>query len=61
MYGYGFDLNEIMLLSDTEYLERRVTLVRPDWDKRTLATHTFAVAGRLTVIDALMQRPRFWE
>jgi hypothetical protein len=60
MYGYGFDLNEILLLSDTEYLERRTTMVRPDWDKRTLATHTFAVAGQLTVIDALMRRPRLW-
>lgn len=58
MYGYGFDLNRISLLSDTEYLERRVTSVRPDWDERALATHTLAVAGQLTVIDALMQRRR---
>jgi hypothetical protein len=61
MYGYGIDLNEILLLSDTEYRERRVTLVRPDWNEKTLGTHTFAVAGQLTVIDAVIQRPRFWE
>jgi hypothetical protein len=51
-YGYGFDLNEIMVLSETEYREKKVLSVRPDWDKNILATHTFAKQGNLTVIDA---------
>jgi hypothetical protein len=52
MYGYGFDLNEIQILSESEYREQKVTSVRPTWDKTILATHTFARQGNLTVIDA---------
>ena len=51
-YGYGFDLNEIMVLTETEYRERKILSIRPDWDKNILATHTFAKLGDLTVIDA---------
>jgi hypothetical protein len=54
-YGYGFDLNEIEVLTETEYRERKVCSVRPDWDKNILATHTFANCGNLTVIDAFRQ------
>ncbi|MFZ5858235.1 MAG: glucosamine inositolphosphorylceramide transferase family protein [Chloroflexota bacterium] len=52
-YGYGFDLNEVEILSEMEYRERRVTSIRPDWDRKILATHTYARCGNLTVIDAL--------
>ena len=51
-YGYGFDLNEVVALSQTEYCERRTTSARPDWDRNILGTHTFAKQGNLTVIDA---------
>ena len=54
-YGYGFDLNEVEVLSDTEYRERRISSVRPNWDKKILATHTFASCGNLTVIDVFRQ------
>lgn len=57
-YGHGFDLHKILTLSCTEYAERKVMSVRPDWDARVLGTHTFARAGRLTVIDAFAQTPR---
>ena len=57
-YGYSFDLNRILKLSSTEYAEERVMSVRPHWDAKVLATHTFARAGRLTVIDAFAQKPR---
>jgi hypothetical protein len=58
-YGYGFDLNEIVVLSETEYCERKTLSVRPNWDKRILATHTFANCGNLTVIDAFTQTLKF--
>jgi hypothetical protein len=51
-YGYGFDLNEVMVLTETEFCERRTVSVRPNWDKRILATHTYANCGNLTVLDA---------
>jgi hypothetical protein len=52
-YGHGVDLNEIEILSETEYCERRILSIRPDWDKKIVATHTFASCGDLTVIDAM--------
>jgi hypothetical protein len=58
-YGYGFDLNEITTLSQTEYCERRVTSFRPDPGKKIIATHTYANQENLTVIDALVRRPRW--
>lgn len=52
-YGHGIDLNEIEVLSETEYRERKTLSIRPDWDKKIVATHTFASCGDLTVIDAM--------
>ena len=58
-YGYGFDLNEIEILSETEYREKKVLSVRPTWDKKILGTHTFASCGDLTVIDVFTKMPKF--
>jgi len=57
-YGYGFDLNEIEILSETDYHERKILSARPNWDKKILATHTFANCGNLTVIDAFTKTPK---
>ncbi len=59
MYGFGFDLNEIEVLSETEYCERKTLSVRPNWDKKILATHTFAKCGKLTVIDGFTRILKF--
>ncbi|HOG47928.1 MAG TPA: hypothetical protein PLB78_14965, partial [Anaerolineae bacterium] len=59
-YGYGFDLNEIVALSETEYAERPLASVRPRSHSRALATHTYARDGRLTMIDACMRRSRLF-
>ena len=58
-YGYGFDLNEIVTLSETQYCERTVRSVRPDSMKSILATHTYASQEDLTVVDALTRRPKW--
>lgn len=60
IYGFGFDLNEILLLSETEYHERAAASVRPYWDKKVQATHTFATEGRLTIIDAFTRRQKLF-
>lgn len=52
-YGYRMDLNEVEVLSETEYREKSVMSIRPDWDPRLLGTHTYASCRDLTVIDAL--------
>ncbi len=58
-YGYGFNLNEILVLSETEYVEECVVAVRPDWDKKVFATHTYAVEGKLKIMDACTSRKYF--
>ncbi len=60
MYGYGFDLVEILLLSESEYLERDRLAARPGWNKKIRAMHTFSREGQLTIIDALTRNRRFF-
>jgi hypothetical protein len=55
-YGYGFDINEIITLSETEYYERTVRSVRPDWARGIIGTHTYAYVQNLTVIDMVTRR-----
>jgi len=57
-YGYGFNLNEILVLSETDYEEKTVVSVIP-WDKSLEATHTYSVEGKFTVIDAFTKRRKF--
>jgi hypothetical protein len=52
-YGHGIHLNEIEVLTETEYRERKALSIDPDWDKKIVATHTFANCGNLIVIDAM--------
>lgn len=59
MYGHGFDLNEVITLSETEYCERPVASVRPKQTEPFIATHTYASLGNLTVIDALTRPPKW--
>jgi hypothetical protein len=57
-YGYGININEIVILSETEYLEKKVASVMPNWDRKVKATHSFVNEGELTIIDALRFRRR---
>ena len=57
-YGYGFNLNKITCLSETEYRETPVAHVTPDWAKDIVATHTFNRANRLSVIDCQIRRKK---
>jgi hypothetical protein len=58
-YGYGFDLNKILVLSETEYREESDVAVRPDWDKKIIATHTFGTEGRFRMVDAYTKKRKF--
>ncbi|MBN2046665.1 MAG: hypothetical protein JW750_02380 [Anaerolineaceae bacterium] len=55
-YGYGFNISEIIELSASHYAEEVRQKVVPDWNKAYLATHTFSTSSRLTVIDCLTRR-----
>jgi hypothetical protein len=55
-YGYGMQINEVVEMSKTQYKEKIVESIYPDWDKDLLATHTINSKSGLTVIDALIPR-----
>ncbi|MDB5864624.1 MAG: hypothetical protein JWO70_2430 [Betaproteobacteria bacterium] len=55
-YGYAVKLNEVTLLTPTDYAEAPVADLLPDWDWRVIATHTLAYTPGLTLIDALQPR-----
>jgi len=57
-YGYGFNLNVIETLTEDEYKETPVSSVKPNWEKKIKGTHTFNRAGKLHIIDALLERRR---
>jgi hypothetical protein len=58
-YGYGFGLNEILVLSETEYGEKSNLVVKPDWDNKITATHTYGIDGQFQIIDAFTMRRKF--
>jgi hypothetical protein len=58
-YGFGFDLNEILILSETEYREKSIISVKPDWDRKITATHTYGTDGQIQIIDAYTKRRKF--
>ena len=58
-YGYGFNINEVLCLTETEYLEKKVSEVKPNWDKRLIATHTFTSTETFVIIDGLTRHSKF--
>jgi hypothetical protein len=58
-YGHGLNINEIVVLTETQYEEKLVERVGPNWDNKILAMHTLNHDHKLTVIDGLISRPRF--
>ena len=56
-YGYALCFNHILKLTETEYAETALSEFRPAGGKM-LATHTFNQAGELTVVDAVLRRPK---
>jgi len=57
-YGKGFNLNQITLLSETDYDEILVEKVEPSWNKRLKGAHTFNFDNDFTIIDTYAYRSR---
>ena len=58
-YGYGLVFSEIVTLTETEYEEREVGRIDPDWLAGNQGTHTYTRSSRFEVIDGnLPQRSR---
>jgi hypothetical protein len=56
-YGYALRFNHILKLNENDYAETALSTFRPPGGKMR-ATHTFNQAGELTVIDAVIRRPK---
>ncbi|QCW99667.1 hypothetical protein FGM00_05975 [Aggregatimonas sangjinii] len=55
-YGHGMQISEIITLTETDYEERAVRSIFPDWASDLRTTHTINNSDKLTVIDALVAR-----
>ena len=53
MYGAEFSVNEIITLNDSEFLEREVYNIKPDFFSHAAATHHCHSNGDITVFDFL--------
>jgi hypothetical protein len=60
-YGYGTRINRVEILNEREYVEREVSFIEPKWDPRVKGVHSIAVNQTLTVIDALLEQPKFFR
>ena len=59
-YGYGFNLNEIEILTETEYQEKLFKNIRPDWNKSIKRTHTYQFVNGLLIIDGMLLRRKWF-
>jgi folate-dependent phosphoribosylglycinamide formyltransferase PurN len=55
-YGSGISINQVLTLTETDYKEVQVNVIHHNWGKDIRGTHTLAHAGKLTVVDTLLQR-----
>lgn len=59
-YGYGMKINEVVEFNETDYKEIIVESILPNWDKALKATHTINNVDKLTIIDAIVRRRKFF-
>jgi hypothetical protein len=57
-YGYAVHWNEIVTLNETDYEERPVLTILPDWSPGLLGTHTYNRCGNFEVVDGKIRSPR---
>src|SRR6266496_3116502 len=55
-YGYATNINEIITINETEYKERKIKTIFPEWNKKVSAVHTYSYTDGLTVVDAQIKR-----
>lgn len=54
-YGYGIIFYQIDKLNETEYQEKEIRSIQPNWDKKMIGVHTFGQENKLTMIDIRMK------
>ncbi len=59
VYGHGLNFNQIEILSETDYQEKLLTNIRPDWDKNLHRVHSYNFQNGLTIIDGMIHRNKY--
>jgi hypothetical protein len=57
-YGYGFNINEISVLTETSYSEKVIHSVKPLWDSELKGIHSYNSEGDMTIIDGCRRTRR---
>nr|WP_321231929.1 hypothetical protein [uncultured Psychroserpens sp.] len=60
VYGASININEILVLSKTDYQECLVDNLKPDWDKKLTGIHTINFNDNATVIDGFKKVSKFF-
>ncbi|WP_276372803.1 hypothetical protein [Chryseolinea sp. H1M3-3] len=60
-YGYSTVINEVLVLNEREYQECKVSEISPNWATDVKATHTLSFDQNLTVIDAAINRKKWFN
>jgi hypothetical protein len=58
-YGHGFNLNEVVCLNEKDYVEKKLSEVKPNWDPALSGTHTFTYTDDFIIIDATYRKRKF--
>ena len=59
-YGRGMNIQKISELNETSYKEETLQSIYSQWDPTLMSTHTINFDERVTIIDALHKRFRFF-
>lgn len=60
-YGYGIAINEVIEISQSNYEEKLVNSILPEWEKDIIGTHTINSVENLTIIDAFVRRKKKYK
>ena len=59
-YGHRIKINKIIKMNETEYVEKEVSSINPNWHDSIISTHTYNKEGDLHIIDAKFRSRRFF-
>jgi hypothetical protein len=57
-YGSAININEVMILSETEYQERPCGRIEPRWHPSSICTHTYNRTDDFEVLDGMVMQRR---
>lgn len=58
-YGHNLEIFEVLTLSETEYKEKHIQKIIPNWNKKICSLHTINHTGNITVSDIQVRKFKF--